>query len=182
MSLCIIFTLMFFLTTTHWSTNVIPLFKDGSEINNFLLVDTEGCKIPKLDLFDSSIYWYLTRGSELNLDLSTANMTLYGDHQMKKKTHDFFIFINESKPFTTNVTINNEFIRVRCFDNNNALLHTNVFSFVHIKPDVEKRCADNYRKQQNNDHLSIKMVGVDSVSRNNMIRYMPKTRDYLLNI
>ena len=25
------------------------------------------------------------------------------------------------------------------------------------------------------------MVGVDSVSRNNMIRYMPKTRDYLLN-
>ena len=70
MSLCIIFTLMFFLTTTHWSTNVIPLFKDGSEINNFLLVDTEGCKIPKLDLFDSSIYWYLTRGSELNLDLS----------------------------------------------------------------------------------------------------------------
>jgi hypothetical protein len=41
------FTLMFFLTTTHWSMNVIPLFKDGSEINNFLLVDTEGCKIPK---------------------------------------------------------------------------------------------------------------------------------------
>jgi hypothetical protein len=30
---------MFFLATTHRSMNVIPLFKDGSEINNFLLVD-----------------------------------------------------------------------------------------------------------------------------------------------
>jgi hypothetical protein len=52
----IFFTLMFFLTTTHWSMNGIPLFKVGSEINHFLLVDTEGCKIPKLDPFDSSIY------------------------------------------------------------------------------------------------------------------------------
>jgi hypothetical protein len=60
---------MFFLTTTHWSMNGIPLFKVGSEINNFLLVDTEGCKIPKLDPFDSSIYWYLTRGSELKCDV-----------------------------------------------------------------------------------------------------------------
>ncbi|XP_052098690.1 uncharacterized protein LOC127733361 [Mytilus californianus] len=28
-------------------------------------------------------------------------------------------------------------------------------------------------------HLSILMIGVDSISRNNMIRYMPKTRHFL---
>ena len=187
--------------------NEIPLFKVGSEINHFLLVDTEGCKIPKLDPFDSSINLYLIRGSELKCDVE-KDITYANGRQIfinwsvarklqpglqyckydviwrpsnEETNHDFFSFINESKPFTTNVTINNEFIRVRCFDNNNVLLHTNVFSSVHRKLDVEKRCADNYRKQQNNDHLSIMMVGVDSVSRNNMIRYMPKTRDYLLN-
>ena len=185
---------------------ILPI-KVRSEINPFLLVDTEGCKIPKLDPFDSSINLYLIRGSELKCDVE-KDITYTNGRQIfinwsvarklqpglqyckydviwrpsnEEENHDFFSFINESKPFTTNVTINNEFIRVRCFDNNEVLLHTNVFSSVHKKPDVEKRCADNYRKQQNNAHLSIMMVGVDSVSRNNMIRYMPKTRDYLLN-
>ena len=68
MFLCIFFTLIFFLTTTHWSMNGILPIKVGSEINPFLLVDTEDC-IPKLDPFDSSINLYLIQGSELKCDV-----------------------------------------------------------------------------------------------------------------
>ena len=79
MFLCIFCTLIFFLTTTLMSMNGILPIKVGSEVNHFLLVDTEGCKIPKLDPFDSSIYWYLTRGSELKCDVEKDITYANGD-------------------------------------------------------------------------------------------------------
>jgi hypothetical protein len=59
-----------------------------------------------------------------------------------------------------------------------------VFSFVPTKKNVEEKCAERVNKYSKNkakiEELSILILGVDSVSRSNMIRYMPETRKYLL--
>jgi hypothetical protein len=54
---------------------------------------------------------------------------------------------------------------------------------VHLKKEVEKGCKENFQKFENSrkEHLSVLMLGVDSISRINMMRYMTKTRSYLLN-
>jgi hypothetical protein len=58
-----------------------------------------------------------------------------------------------------------------------------VFSFVPTKKNVEEKCAERVNKYSKNkakiEELSILILGVDSVSRSNMIRYMPETRKYL---
>jgi hypothetical protein len=54
---------------------------------------------------------------------------------------------------------------------------------VHLKKEVEKGCKENFQKFENSrkEYLSILMLGVDSISHINMMRYMTKTRSYLLN-
>lgn len=193
-------------TEFQGSMKNIALFK-SQNVNRFLLIDTAGCKIPKLDPFDSSIYWYMGSASELKCEvkkdlLYTKNNVLFINWPLVKyyvpslryckydviwrpanvETHNnYFQYINESQPFTTNQTISDEFIRVRCFNDRNEIVYSNAFSFVHLKRNVEKRCRENELKQtKDKTILNILMIGVDSVSRNNMIRYMPKTRNYLL--
>ncbi|XP_076101162.1 uncharacterized protein LOC143070945 [Mytilus galloprovincialis] len=51
---------------------------------------------------------------------------------------------------------------------------------VENRVNVERRCIESFKKHSHDKrHLSILMMGVDSISRNNMIRYMPKTRHFL---
>jgi hypothetical protein len=51
-----------------------------------------------------------------------------------------------SAQFVSNISVTDEFIRVRCFDENNTAIYTNVFSFVPTKTDVEERCAEIVKK------------------------------------
>ncbi|CAC5410839.1 unnamed protein product [Mytilus coruscus] len=173
---------------------------------SLLLVNTAGCKIMKLDPFDMSIRSFFPTHSVFtcreNEDIvyvkhntifinwnfaQDRNPTLkYCKYDViwrpinTNTDHNFFRFINESKPFTDNQTIHDDFIRVRCFDNYNHVVYRNAFSFVHLKKKAERRCIENFKKHSHNRrHLSILMIGVDSISRNNMIRYMPKTRHFL---
>jgi hypothetical protein len=39
---------------------------------------------------------------------------------------------------------------VRCFDENNTAIYTNVFSFVPTKTNVEERCAERVKKYSKN--------------------------------
>jgi hypothetical protein len=58
---------------------------------------------------------------------------------------------------------------------NNTAIYTNGFSFVPTKRNVEERCAERVKKSSKNktkiEELSILILGVDSVSCSNMIRY-----------
>lgn len=180
--------------------------EDGNK--EVLLVDTPGCKIPRTNPWDPSIYWYLKSGSDLRCEvqedivISRGTKIIINKSVVKrtmptlsyckydviwrppnKHTHNnFFVIRNESQPFTDSVEITDEFVRVQCYDSEHRAIYINAFSFVHIKPDVEKKCKHNFRPlNENLNHLSVLMVGVDSVSRSNMIRYMPKTREYLLH-
>ena len=87
---------------------------------------------------------------------------------------------NESINFTDQIDVSNEFVRVNCYSGTDSLQYTNFFSFVHLKKEVEKRCKENFQKFENSrkEHLSILMLGVDSISRINMMRYITKTRSY----
>jgi hypothetical protein len=48
----------------------------------------------------------------------------------------------------SNISVTDEFIRVRCFDENNTAIYTNVFSFVPTKTNVEERCAESVKNIQ----------------------------------
>jgi hypothetical protein len=54
---------------------------------------------------------------------------------------------------------------VRCFDENNTAIYTNVFSFVPTKTDVEERCAEIVKKYSKNknktEELSILFLGME---------------------
>ncbi|VDI26635.1 Hypothetical predicted protein [Mytilus galloprovincialis] len=97
--------------------------------------------------------------------------------------HNYFKFINKSNEFVDHVDILNEFVRVKCYTGAGLDLYTNFFSFVHLKKDVEDRCEQNAIKFANTrkEQLNILMLGVDSIARNNMLRYMKKTWSYLVN-
>jgi hypothetical protein len=178
--------------------------------NNIFLINTEGCKIPKLDPYDPLIKAHLNNGTELkcavqedlvysvngtifinwevvNISLPTLTYCKYDviwRPPYEAKEHNFYTFVNESAQFVSNISVTDEFIRVRCFDENNTAIYTNVFSFVPTKRNVEEGCAERVKKYSKNknkiEELSILILGVDSVSRSNMIRYMPETRKYLL--
>ncbi|VDI08852.1 Hypothetical predicted protein [Mytilus galloprovincialis] len=101
----------------------------------------------------------------------------------KKRHHNFFLFKNESKEFVDRIDISNEFIRVKCYTEGGLDVYTNFFSFVHLKADVEDRCEKNAIKFANTrqEQLNVLMMGIDSIARNNMLRYMKETWKYLVN-
>lgn len=102
---------------------------------------------------------------------------------LKPTSHNYFRYVNESVHFTSQVTFrnNDEFVRVLCFDNQNSSIYSNFFTIVQKKNKVEERCNKLYKEHYKNrdEELSIMMLGVESVSRINMLRYMTETRRYL---
>jgi CheY-specific phosphatase CheX len=178
--------------------------------DNMFLINTEGCTIPNLNPYDPLIKTHLNNGEVLKCAVQedrvySANGTIFINWEVVKislptltyckydviwrppyeaKNHNFYTFVNESAQFVSNISVTDEFIRVRCFNEHNTAIYTNVFSFVPTKTNVEERCAEGVKKYSKNktkiEELSILILGVDSVSRSNMIRYMPETRKYLL--
>lgn len=195
--------------TTDVSLFVIPTKINNS--NAAFLVDTSVCKIPRVDPFDKSVKHLLKNGSVLKCETKVdivyvEGNTIYIDWKAinesrfknnieycrydviwrpydERKDHDFMEYRNESKNFTDQIDVSDEFVRVKCYSGINSIEYTNFFSFVHLKKEVEKRCKENFQKFENSrkEHLSVLMLGVDSISRINMMRYMTETRSYLLN-
>ncbi|CAC5408966.1 unnamed protein product [Mytilus coruscus] len=175
------------------------------------LVDTSSCQIPHIDPFDKSVKRMLRNGTVLkcavkddlvysNGNTIFINWKAVNNSQFKNrikyckyeviwrpynemKHHNYFKFINESNEFVDHVDISNEFVRVKCYTGAGLHLYTNFFSFVHLKEDVEDRCEKNAIKFANTqkEQLNVLMLGVDSIARNNMLRYMKKTWSYLVN-
>ncbi|KAK3100001.1 hypothetical protein FSP39_013317 [Pinctada imbricata] len=98
---------------------------------------------------------------------------------------DFVKVSNESKRFNTSIRYDSEFIRVKCFDITDKLMYTNFYCTVIEKPDSERRKTalqeSSRKKHPNIENFNVLLIGIDSVSRLNSIRYMNKTRSFLLN-
>ncbi|CAG2206651.1 unnamed protein product [Mytilus edulis] len=175
------------------------------------LVDTSFCQIPHIDPFDTSVKRMLKHGTVLKCAIKDdllysigntifINWKAVNNSRFKNEMkyckyeviwrpyneihhHNYFKFINKSNEFVDHVDISNEFVRVKCYTGAGLDLYTNFFSFLHLKKDIEDRCEQNAIKFANTrkEQLNILMLGVDSISRNNMLRYMQKTWSYLVN-
>ncbi|CAG2215184.1 unnamed protein product [Mytilus edulis] len=170
------------------STNFVLSFTSRSE--DAFLVYTSACKIPKVDPFAPSVKKLLKPGTVLRCDPDVdivyqkdnklvVNRTAVNESRRykdlsyckyktiwrpleKPTSHDYFRYINESEAFTSDIKLRSE----------------DEFR----KDRVEKRCNKVYQKDSKNqdERLSVMMLGVESVSQINMIRYMTETRKYLL--
>ncbi len=175
------------------------------------LVNTPGCQIPDVDPFDTTVRHLISRTSPISCNATPAmtyidrdylriNITalqLYygGDLENclyqnilrpeEQLSDDLYKYGNETVWFSKDIQVKSEYIRVACYSKQTDLIYTNFHAFVLPKPGVEKKCDQRYRTfiQEKNpsETLNLLVIGVDSVSRLNFMRQMPKTRRFLVH-
>ncbi|PVD34583.1 hypothetical protein C0Q70_05859 [Pomacea canaliculata] len=202
--LCVLHLLYFF---SH-QQRLVPAPR-GPPSRGFL-VDTSACKIPDLDPFDPSIAESVRRGGALHcvgrrsvtyVDMGVLRINhtriendLRGDFRYCRYQpisrqglqSDFaFAYGDLGPPFSSDIEVKDEFMRIYCYSLSDGVIATNFHAFVLPKEEVERRCRLKHRKHlqrhRPREVLNVLMVGVDSVSRLNFMRQMPRTRDFLLH-
>ncbi|XP_064637064.1 uncharacterized protein LOC135493574 isoform X2 [Lineus longissimus] len=183
-------------------------FLDASSTG--LLVNTEGCKIPDIDPFDKSISHLIYKGNSIKCDAKPAityvdktwlrfNMTILKEHYGQGldrceyqtvtrggdgKSDDLFLY-EEPIIFTDDIRVLSEFIRIACFGENGDMIYTNFHAFIQDKSLMDDRANLQFdafiNREKPKETMNVLMVGLDSMSRLNFIRQMPKTREFLLN-
>ncbi|XP_059151138.1 uncharacterized protein LOC131937602 [Physella acuta] len=78
-----------------------------------------------------------------------------------------------------------DYVVVKCYNTFNIVISKSFLTFIRRKPQLEAELKIKYIAHVNQhapkETLSVMMVGVDGMSRNSMIRSMPKTRNFLLD-
>ncbi|XP_069698060.1 uncharacterized protein [Periplaneta americana] len=100
------------------------------------------------------------------------------------KQFDNSVKFNETcTTFENAAEVNEEFVKVICAKNSRHISE-HYHAFTPLKPKVEKRCSEirHNISEEIQDSLSILIVGMDSVSRINLHRQMPKTVKLLQEI
>ncbi|XP_029164333.1 uncharacterized protein LOC114935626 [Nylanderia fulva] len=171
------------------------------------LVRNKGCRLPAMDPFDPATQHFITKevleceyGNSLPL-IESNNTALFVNPLVRDefyngpgnisccwqpfwrtKDNDNSLTYAQCYPFQDSCTVNAEFVKVEC-SRNNQVIYKDYYAFVPRKPEVEERC----KKVLNtdtllNDRLSVLVVGLDSVSRMNFHRMMPKTAKVLQSL
>lgn len=158
--------------------------------------NVQGCEIPYMDPFDNSVKKYFTKMPPLKCTdypppLVTSNIThliiieknwnLYNRgpfnlsclyKPFRKTAHRAGVEYRK-QPIVLDKTqeVKHEFVRVQCSVGNDVV-YDDFFSFAQVKYE---------NNNDNKQHLNVIIVGLDSVSRLNFHRTMPKTLSYLVN-
>lgn len=182
--------------------------EDGINRTNLdgpFLVDTPYCKIPNLDPLDISVRHWVRQpmrvacprdlsltyvfGGKLFVNWTAVNISYSNEGKMvaycryqsirhpENGKHNDYSYSVESDKFREWVNVSEEFIRTQCYNASNNVIYTNfhyVINHLYSKTDVE---VPPERRTPN-----VLLVGVDSVSRMNYIRYMKKTRQVMLKL
>ncbi|CAC5418111.1 unnamed protein product [Mytilus coruscus] len=205
----------------------VPL-DNGSTRTWIFLVDTENCRIPNVDPFDTSIKHLLNlhskpyRCDDRKLVTYIQGNTLYLNQTKQSKHLSFcrfkaiyrngntFEFGEESQAFNRSIEIKDEFIKVMCYNFSRSVMVENYH--LHFIMKYPKTKESIYNSKQSNDiknnttinhliktgktlnvlsnqngrfeikdHLNVLLVMIDSTSRINSLRYLPKTRKYLID-
>ncbi|KAK6172782.1 hypothetical protein SNE40_016374 [Patella caerulea] len=86
--------------------------------------------------------------------------------------------------FKKDIVVTEQFVRVKCYDKSHSVIYSNYHAFILPQPirlqKLNNRFSKHKEENKPRETLNVLMIGVDSVSRLNHIRNMPKTRDYLL--
>ncbi|KAG8199204.1 hypothetical protein JTE90_016027 [Oedothorax gibbosus] len=170
-----------------------------------LVLYREDPKIPKYDPFDFTVRKYYVQipykfdcgtrkpiflikpGGVVSLD----EKELYKQHKVKKNQIDclFYPILRQSKTskpddnfllgkehaMIFDLPIDDDFILLKCHTENKTLAQTPLL-LTPIKPKVEKRCNDALKNnEESKDKLNVIIVGIDSISKLNFVRYFQKT-------
>ncbi|KOX67951.1 hypothetical protein WN51_07931 [Melipona quadrifasciata] len=81
---------------------------------------------------------------------------------------------NECFKFKNSTAVNTEFVKVEC-SRNNEMIYKDYHAFVPRFRSVENKCKKARAASSRNEHLSVLIIGLDSISRLNFHRMMPKT-------
>ncbi|KAK2577450.1 hypothetical protein KPH14_003555 [Odynerus spinipes] len=170
--------------------------------NSGYLVSTSGCHIPAMEPFDRAIVRFIQKEKpivckagtippliESNNDLvyvSPISRMLYYNQttdiikccwnafERKRNNDNANTYNEECYFFGQSDKVTAEFVRVECWRGKDKI-YKDYHAFVPRKADVEERCARIRESNPVKNQLSILVIGLDSVSRLNFHRSMPKT-------
>lgn len=129
------------------------------------------------------INWTEVENSPLKGILQYCRYDVIWRPKNERHNHDFYKYLKGKVNFYSFITVKEDYIRVECFSANESVVYSNFFSFIHddVIPSNNSN-DDTFKKHQKavDETLSVLMIGIDSVSRLNMIRNMNRTRSVLL--
>ncbi|CAH1786940.1 unnamed protein product [Owenia fusiformis] len=164
------------------------------------LVKTPGCSIPDIDPWDHTIQHFINKNKRLDCDTNPSitytsgnilkiNHNIVQSHypnfshcgyrgiyRVKGEDNAYTMDAQQTK-FKQDVHLKVEYIKVKCYDRNGKTIYKNFHAVVFEKQQVEDECKRN--TVERNEKLNIVLLGVDSVSRLNFMRLMPKTRRFI---
>ncbi|XP_011049249.1 PREDICTED: uncharacterized protein LOC105142989 [Acromyrmex echinatior] len=169
--------------------------------NGGFLVRNKGCRLPAMDPLDLAVRRFITKDmfeceygnfppliESNNTALFVNPLTWNEFHNSpggisccwrpfwRTKDNDNAVtYDTQCYPFQDSCTVNAEFVKVECYQNN-EMVYKDYYAFLPRKPSIEERCRQTLRMDTLiEDRLSVLIVGLDSVSRMNFHRMMPKT-------
>ncbi|XP_050415129.2 uncharacterized protein LOC126829360 [Patella vulgata] len=108
----------------------------------------------------------------------------HGINRGNNKDDNKYQYTQNVTIFKRDIVVTEQFIRVKCYDKSHSVIYSNYHAFILPQPIRLQQLKTRFSKHQEEkkplETLNVAMVGVDSLSRLNHIRSMPKTRDYLL--
>ncbi|CAD5110626.1 DgyrCDS11 [Dimorphilus gyrociliatus] len=163
-------------------------------------IEEDGCKFPFIDFFHPSLY---RRYKDLgNYKCKGLHMTYLVDGILRYNETDINTFVNKKiaidfncsvsqivrkaesyndyifyRNLTDSLKIPFEFIRVKCFNKSGSVFHTDYHAQI-IKKNKGIKVIPKDEKNSK-DKLNVLIVGMDSTSRGNFVRHMPKLRSFL---
>ncbi|XP_047357974.1 uncharacterized protein LOC124952324 isoform X1 [Vespa velutina] len=173
-----------------------------STVDSGYLVSTSGCKIPAIEPFDRAIMRFIQKEKPIVCKAGTippliesnnflvyvnplSQMLYYNKStdivnccwnafERKKNNDNANIYNDKCYFFSKDNQVTAEFVKVECWRGNDKI-YKDYHAFVPRKPDVEERCEKVKKTNPVENQLSILVIGIDSVSRLNFRRSMPKT-------
>ncbi|CAK9829876.1 hypothetical protein ANTRET_LOCUS7149 [Anthophora retusa] len=176
-----------------------PFF--ASIANSGFVVRNKGCRIPAMDPYDSAIARFIEKEKAIACEhgdylplVDSNNTALFinpaaishfynssGDIDCcwrpfwRMKDEDNVItYGNECFKFNTSTVVNTEFVKIEC-SYNNEVIYKDYHAFVPRFRSVEEKSKRTIASSSKTEHLSVLIIGIDSVSRLNFHRMMPKT-------
>ncbi|XP_059151139.1 uncharacterized protein LOC131937603 [Physella acuta] len=108
--------------------------------------------------------------------------------RVRDPAHDYdrkLITVKVSPFFNNSINVTEDYVLVKCYNTSDIVISKSFLTFIRRKPQLEVKLKIKYESHVNQhapkETLSVMMVGVDGMSRNSMIRSMPKTRNVLLD-
>lgn len=168
------------------------------------VVNTPNCRILDVNAYDVSVRHLIVEQSALRCNATPPLTFVHGANIIVNKTalhvfyadnFDFceyqaiarpnepsdnrFVYLPKRYVFVDRITVEHEFVRVVCFGKVSTMIYQNFYAFILKNFTREKKLDGLYRKSKPREKYNYILLGIDSVSRPNFMRHLPKTRQYI---